>query len=182
MKVTTYSFFLLFLLFSYSSVSVPGSLGSSAQAEIVPKEEGIKIPNAQGPIGQLTKDELMNSAETDWFKKGYNSYTPDQAAVGYLRGIRPHIKVIAFGGTWCDDTHRELPHFYKIMDAAGIHEVNITVYSVDREKRSAAVDTKKYSLRRVPTFIVYYDGIEKGRVDETPAITLENDLVKILKR
>jgi thiol-disulfide isomerase/thioredoxin len=144
----------------------------------------IENPDARVLTGELTKAELMTIKEPDfaWFRKGYDAYTPNQDAVNYLSNVASHIRIIAFGGTWCGDTQTQLPRFFKVTDEARIPGGQIALYGVDREKKCAAIDAKGYFIEQVPTFIVYYDGVEKGRIIETPKVTIEQDLMDILKK
>lgn len=85
-------------------------------------------------------------------------------------------------GSWCSDSQREVPRFYRIMDDAGITNDKIELISVNREKKVPGMDINNLRIERVPTFIIY-DGIkELGRIIETPAETLEKDLLRILAK
>jgi thiol-disulfide isomerase/thioredoxin len=58
------------------------------------------------------------------------------AAVAALKGAKDSIYVLAFGGTWCDDTKAILPKFYALADAAGLAQDRITLLGVDAEQKN----------------------------------------------
>jgi thiol-disulfide isomerase/thioredoxin len=81
---------------------------------------------------------------------------------------------------WCGDSKRELPRFLKIADEAGFPPARITLYSLDRTKKSPDGMTARYGIEYVPTFIVLKDGAEVGRITESPKVSVEADLLTIL--
>jgi hypothetical protein len=52
--------------------------------------------------------------------------------------------------------------------------------AVDSKKQASGLDITAYDIERVPTFIIYKEGKEIGRIIETPVQSLEADLQKIL--
>jgi thiol-disulfide isomerase/thioredoxin len=115
-----------------------------------------------------------------WFKTGYDNYSPNNPAVVALDTMPPNFSFVVFCGSWCDDTHQLLPAFYKAIDMAGFPRNKVTLYFVDREKKSPAGDEKRYDVEYIPTFIVMKNGKEKGRVVETVEKSIEQDLLEIL--
>jgi thiol-disulfide isomerase/thioredoxin len=90
------------------------------------------------------------------------------------------IDVTIFFGTWCSDSRRELPRFLKVADMAGIPPDRITLYGLDRSKKSPDGLTEKYHIDRVATFIFFKKGVEIGRITEAPESTIEGDMITIL--
>ncbi len=84
-------------------------------------------------------------------------------------------------GTWCSDSQREVPRFYKILTDAGYNDKRVKIIAVDKSKEAIVVDIKNLDIEKVPTFIIYKDDIEVGRIIETPKKSLEKDLWKIVK-
>ena len=97
-----------------------------------------------------------------------------------------YIAMVArpMGGQWLLplDTKRELPKFFKTISLAHIPESNIELYGVGRSKKSRDGLTEKYHVTNVPTFIVFSDGKELGRIVEHPEEGIEFDLVHILQK
>jgi thiol-disulfide isomerase/thioredoxin len=84
--------------------------------------------------------------------------------------------------TWCPDSKRELPRFFAIMDGVGMDEAMLTMVGVDRTKIDTEGLTAKWSVTRVPTFVLLRNGQEVGRVvEKTPVgATLEGEIARLL--
>ena len=83
-------------------------------------------------------------------------------------------------GTWCPDSRREVPRFMRILDAWQFPVVKVTFIGVDNAKLSPVGEYDKLDIQRVPTFIIYKNNIEAGRIIENPTTSLEQDMVNIL--
>ncbi|MFL5729448.1 MAG: thioredoxin family protein [Cytophagaceae bacterium] len=116
-----------------------------------------------------------------WFRKGYKEYRPDAGLNENLKTNLSSYQIIIIGGTWCPDTQRMLPHFYKIIDQAGYPRENATLYMVDTSKKSPENIAEKYQVKAVPAFILLKHGQEKGRITEHERNTLEEDLMDLVK-
>jgi hypothetical protein len=73
-----------------------------------------------------------------------------------------------------------VPRFLKILDTTDYPEENLLMIAVDSKKQASGLDITAYDIERVPTFIIYKEGKEIGRIIETPVQSLEADLQKIL--
>jgi hypothetical protein len=116
-----------------------------------------------------------------WFDDGYKNYQPDKDAVSSLKTKLPEYRIIIFGGTWCPDTQRILPGFYKTIDQSGYSRENTVLYLLDKKMRSAEKLEEKYQVNSVPTFILLKNNVETGRIIENPKASIETDLAVILK-
>ena len=86
-------------------------------------------------------------------------------------------------GTWCEDSHREVPRFFKILEAVGHPESKLTMIAVNRKKEAPNGEEGPLNIQRVPTIIVQKYGKEIGRIIESPSTGyLERDLLEILKK
>jgi hypothetical protein len=56
----------------------------------------------------------------------------------------------------------------------------VTLYGVDRKKKSPGGTEAQYHIERVPTFIFLKHGEEIGRIVENPQASLEGDMLSIL--
>ncbi len=115
-----------------------------------------------------------------WFSEGYNLYKPDSTVIKALLGKGSKLTFIVFGGTWCGDTKRELPRFYKITDQANIKREKITLYLLNHDKKSPEKLEKKHKIHSIPTFIIFVNGKETGRIVESPHNSLEKDLLEVI--
>lgn len=130
--------------------------------------------------GHTKVEHLENNSEHNWFSKNYTEYKYDTAAVNSLKKFGKDYTIVVVGGTWCPDTHNELPKFYKVIDDGGIPRENVKLFFVDREFKSPDMTSKKYKIKHVPTFIVYKGTKEEGRIVTHPTKSIEVDLVKIV--
>ena len=132
-------------------------------------------------IGECNRDAFTMQPFQEWYDFEYEEYTPEQSVVEKLdKYINDVLRIKIVMGSWCSDSQREVPRFYRIMDEAGIPDEKVELISVNRDKMIPGIDISAFKIERVPTFIVY-DGIkELGRIIETPVETLEEDLLRIL--
>lgn len=131
--------------------------------------------------GHHKVEHLETSNDHTWFNKNYSEYRYDTVSVEKLKNLSQDYHIIVVGATWCPDTHLQLPRFYKVIDDAGIPRERIKLYFVDRELKDSEMVSKKYKIKKVPTFILMKGEKEKARIIETPKESIEKDLVKALK-
>ena len=131
------------------------------QPEISRDHNGSKVIK-----GFMSKNVLATDTAFSWFNQNKNSYTPDQNALEALKAKKDSLNIIAFGGTWCDDTKQLLPQFYSLFDAAGLDENRITLLGVDRNKKSTQNLSEAFNITLVPTIIVMKNGKEVARIVE----------------
>ena len=130
-------------------------------------------------IGSITREGLLSMG--DWFNEGYNASQPDPVILDSLRLYKdkyPYIFVVL--GTWCGDSREQVPAFLKILDMIGYPSEQVFMVAVDREKKAGNFCIGDFNIKLVPTFIMTVDGEETGRIIETPATTLEKDLLRIV--
>lgn len=130
-------------------------------AQVSTEADGTKIIK-----GFMTREELATDAAFSWYAQNQKGYVPEQNAVAALKASKDSIHILAFGGTWCDDTKNVLPKFYVLADAAGLSQDHITLLGVDRSKKTMHHLSEAFHVDRVPTFIVLKHGQEIGRVVE----------------
>ncbi len=116
--------------------------------------------------GLITRTDIQNDTSFGWFQKNYNLGRPDANAVNAFKEHSKDFQMLIFAGTWCPDTQNLLPEFYRLTDAAGYADSNITLIGVDNSKTTLDNLNKTFHLVDVPTFIMMKDGKEIGRVVE----------------
>jgi hypothetical protein len=129
--------------------------------------------------GRLSQKEL--ASRYAWFEEGKQKYVPDESTVKALLPYSRHLRFIVVMGTWCSDSRMHVPPFFKLMGALHIPEKRIELIGVDRKKQSSKVDLPALHVGYVPTFVVLYQGKEVGRIVENPEVSLEQDLLQILR-
>ncbi len=136
-------------------------------------------------IGKINQKGLSSGSYADWFDKGYHDYTPDKEIVrGFSEALQSYdIKL--FMGTWCGDSRREVPRFYKVLAQANFPINQLISVAVSRApdlyKQSPNHEEKGLNIHRVPTFIFYKNGVEVNRIVERPVKSIEHDIAQIIK-
>jgi hypothetical protein len=143
----------------------------------------VKDPRTDKPmlIGIISREQLADSNFGAWFKGNYNLYKPDTATLAKIKPLIGDYKIKIVMGTWCGDSRREVPRFFKILDYLKVPDENVILISIDRKKRGLKNEIDGLGIMRIPTFIFYRGAKEKGRIVEKPIKTLEKDMWEILK-
>ena len=130
--------------------------------------------------GVASLKDFQSEPFNSWFNPRYEEYTPEAAVVANLKSQMEDVDIRAYMGTWCGDSKRETPKFFKLLDEVGYNQDQLTMITVDRSKSEPADLVNGYEVKRVPTFIFYRNGKELGRFVEYPRETLEQDILKIV--
>jgi hypothetical protein len=98
-----------------------------------------------------------------------------------LKRVRHGATVKVFLGVWCEDSKFELRQFMRLLDAL-TNETPFAVefVAVDKQKRQPASEVKSNEIWYLPTFVVFRNGREIGRIVGHPPHTLERDLLLLL--
>lgn len=131
-------------------------------------------------IGQGTRADFADPSFAAWFNDGYKFYKPHFKNKKVLSSKLKEFKIKIIMGTWCSDSRREVPAFYKVLDELKYPTDKIDLVFVDRKLQASGLDKKKENITNVPTIIVSKKGKEVGRIIESPINTLESDLADIL--
>ena len=117
--------------------------------------------------GIVAKNDIAaNAAFSNWYGGNQNSYKPDTTVTNAMANTKDKVQYVVFGGTWCEDTQFILPKFFKLQEQSGLSENNISLYAVDRSKKTLGNIAGAFKITNVPTIIVMKDGKEIGRVVE----------------
>ncbi len=137
--------------------------------------------NASGDlIGITSRADFDQAPYASWFQRYSNSYNVDKPTVKKLKKALKNVTIKAFMGTWCGDSKRETPRFYKVLEAAEFDLKNLEMITVNRGKKTPDNLERGFNIFRVPTFIFYKNGKEIGRYVEYPRKSLEKDMLDIL--
>lgn len=134
-------------------------------------------------IGYCTRGAFNDTNFSSWFDSGYEDYDLDSTVLDKMDYNFKEVSIIIITGTWCSDSRREIPCFFKILDHLRFPEENLTILAVNEDKEIPGSNVlEKYHLELVPSFIFYRNGYEIGRIQEAPEETLEKDILSILDR
>lgn len=145
----------------------------------------ITIDNNTGKqmlIGLTNRNAFLDSNFSKWFNFEYSNYEIDTSYIISLKNLVSDKKIKIVMGTWCSDSRREVPRFLKILDEIEFKDSNLVIINVDRQKKGLSNETDGLEIDFVPTFIIYKNDIELGRIIEEPIETLEKDLFNILNK
>lgn len=135
-------------------------------------------------LGKTNKEAFKNK-DFSWFEKNYDDYVVNTNVVKKLKNKVNDYTVKVFYGSWCGDSKRELPKFYKVLDKTKFDAENLEVYAVNKTKEAYKEapngEEKGLNVHRVPTFIFYKKGTEIGRIVEYPKQDFERDIYKIIE-
>lgn len=132
--------------------------------------------------GLVSENDLKGNKKFAWFDNEYNQYRVDTAFTKQLLPFKNDVKVLIIAGSWCSDTQRELPRFFKIANAIGLPSNQIETIMVNENKVSNVINISILQVTNIPAFIIYKDGKEQGRIIEAPIKSIEEDLLHIITK
>lgn len=141
-----------------------------------------KLNNKEVMIGYCNRDGLTADEYGVYFESQYDIYHPAKKYIDNLKENINKVEILIVFGSWCSDSKIQVPRFFKILDMSGFSEKNLKVVGVNRDKNALSVNIMDLNIERVPTFLVFQNGEELGRIIETPKKTLEKDLAKIVAK
>ena len=135
-------------------------------------------------VGYCTREGFvgLNCNFDSTFRVEYAVYHTDKETMQQLAKKMKGIKVTVVMATWCGDSKDWVPRFYKIMDELEFNYKNLSLISVDRDKKAPDTKVETLGIEKVPTFIFYHKKTELGRIIETPVGLMEKDMLKILSQ
>jgi thiol-disulfide isomerase/thioredoxin len=149
------------------------------------------VEGENGPylVGEVIREDVV-AASPAWTDSAA-TYVPEPGAVARLAAVSRPVDVVCVLGTWCGDSRREVPRFWKLMESAANPNLRLRMFAVGRRDDAAALAKSEavgaprdiraaWGVTLVPTFIFRADGEELGRIIETPAGTLEGDAADIV--
>jgi len=134
-------------------------------------------------LGFFTYGQLTREPHAAWFMKGFDEYQSNNEPLEKLVEIpKDNLTIKIVMGSWCPDSRREVPRFMRILDKWEFPISKVTFIGVDNAKLSPVGEYPSLGIERVPTFIIYKNNVEAGRIIENPKTSLEQDMVNILTR
>jgi len=131
-------------------------------------------------VGYCDRDGLMAGKFGEIYNQYYPIYQPEKAVIKKLKKHKEGLEIVIVLGTWCSDSHEQVPKFLKVLDKIKFDDSNLTMICVNRDKEGVEVDISKYNILFVPTFIFQRNSNELGRIVESPVRSLEEDMLGIV--
>ncbi len=163
-----------------STTPVNASTQTVAAQAPTPVVEKAPAPAQNMIVGKFSKEDLQQAPFATWFEKGYDEYSPSEEAIATIKKNISDYEIVGFIGTWCPDSRREIPKFYKILEEAGYDLSKLTMVGVTRGKSTPENLEEGYNMHRVPTFIFMKNGKEVNRFVEYAKESTEDDIAKIV--
>lgn len=132
-------------------------------------------------VGYCDREALLDSNFAWWYNYQYENYEINKEELDVIPEDLEFIDISIVMGTWCGDSRREVPRFYKILDYLDYPDEKVTLITVNRDKVGLEDEVEGLDIKFVPTFIIYKDGEEIGRIIEAPVFSLEKDFTDILQ-
>ena len=133
-------------------------------------------------IGYCTREAFSDTSFSEWWNTEYDSYEIDDTTVAELKSNFVDVEIKLVIGTWCSDSRREVPRFYKILDEIEYPSEIVNLIGVNRDKVGLADEVDGLEIHFVPTFIFYRNDEEIGRIVEMPYESLEKDMLEIIQK
>jgi len=184
MKIINLIPFLGLIVCSLPSISQSSDTTTTTTTTIITTTTTTTTDITSSPVvlvGTHKVEHLETSNDHSWFNKNYSEYSYDSSSIAKLKSLPAEYHLVVVAGTWCADTHLQLPRFYKVIDDAAIPRERIKLYFVDRELKDPELVSKKFKIKKVPTFILMKGDREQTRIVEKPKLSIEKDLVKAVK-
>ncbi len=176
---------ILFATFTGISIMAQNMEHSALQKDTtaaVRKDTLVKDILTQEPmlLGYCNRQAFKDTSFSWWFNSVYDMYEVDSVTAQKMAGMLGNLNITVVMGTWCSDSRREVPRFFRILDSMKFPQEKVTIITVGRNLKGMGSETDSLDIESVPTFIFYKNGKEIGRIVESPKVSLEKDMLKIL--
>jgi len=132
-------------------------------------------------LGKINKSGLTTAPYNEWFTESETNHNLDSTTIDSLKPLLNDVKISVFMGTWCEDSQREIPALYKILDVTDFNYENFSIVAVSHDKKTPNGLEKGHRIEYVPTIIFTKNGDTLNRIVEYAHGTLEQDMLTILK-
>ncbi len=156
-------------------------LWSGSFAQGIPPVESCQLitwENQKMLVGEVPVDTLFHYFPS--WDSLYQAYQVDSTVLRHLKAIDHRYDIVCFFGTWCSDSKEGVPTFLKALNQAHNPNLHLRLLALDRNKDDPEHLGPQYKIERVPTFIVFRDGKEIGRMVEIPLVSFEADLIELI--
>ncbi len=137
--------------------------------------------NSFESFGEFSRTQLQNSEHNSWFTDNYDAHPLNETLASQIDSLFSEIEVTIFMVTWCEDSQREVPGFFRIIDALDANNQINRLVGLNEDKISYDGSAEEAGITNVPTFIFSKKGEEINRIVEFPIISLEQDILDILQ-
>jgi thiol-disulfide isomerase/thioredoxin len=130
-------------------------------------------------VGEVKLADLKLPPFVEWYDTYQSSYRVKSEVIPDLKIVMSDVSIIAFMGTWCHDSQREVPSLVKILEKIDFDKGKFRLIALSHNKDTPSKIEANLDVFRTPTFIFYRQGVEIGRYVEHSRKTLEEDMLAI---
>jgi thioredoxin 1 len=127
-------------------------------------------------FGEISQQQLM--ANHKIFQQGYQVSQLSALEIAEINRWPKDLHVEVYFGSWCHDSVREVSRFLKIV--AQSPTLSNRLIALDYAKSEPSGSAKNHDIKYTPTFIVYQNDKEIGRIIERPKVSLTTDISAML--
>lgn len=173
--------YLLSILVIFVAFACKNSDTASHQDATGNIEENVQSEEDEQLLGKINKQELSQGSYAEWYNPNHDELLADEETINEIGKYIHDYKIVAFMGTWCSDSQREIPQFFNLLEKVNYDEDKLTLYAVNEDKETPGDKHKDFNIEYVPTIIFIKDGQEVNRFVEFAQESLANDILKIVK-
>ena len=140
------------------------------------------LNNKEVMVGKCNRTGLQKGEYGAYFNSQYEVYKPSDKYIEKMKTKINLVDITVVLGTWCSDSKIQVGRFFKVLDLSGYNDKRMTIIGVSRKKQAFTTNIENLGIDLVPTFIIYQNGNELGRIVESPKRSLERDLAKIINK
>lgn len=127
-------------------------------------------------IGEISQQQLLSDYK--YFQQSYRMSRLSEEEMIEIKRWPKNLHVDVYFGSWCHDSQREVPRFLKILNEK--MTMSSRLIGLDYDKSEPNGQAKNHDIKYTPTFIVYIDNKEIGRIIERPKISITADISAML--
>lgn len=125
-------------------------------------------------VGVVTKEHLLVSEEI--FNDNYRDFSLEVTDEVALNNWPKNLHIDIYFGTWCHDSQREVPKILSILE--NNKQTTSQLIALDVNKNDTGGLAKAANIKFTPTFVIFAEGKEIGRIIERPNDSLVKDITR----
>jgi len=134
------------------------------------------VEKATMAIGEVNQAKLFATHKS--FKQSYQAFKVSDSDLVTINNLPSNLHIDVYFGAWCHDSQREVPRFLKLV--AENKTLSTRLIALDYEKSEPNGSAKSHAIKYTPTFVVYQNDKEIGRIVERPKVSIAADISAML--
>ena len=132
--------------------------------------------------------EMYGQGDMQWvldniaiFRSRTDLISRDREVVTYLQDLRKEVTILIFMGSWNVSSQIHVPALFASLQEVQNRRLTVKIVGMDRRLRDRDGLAERYEISTLPTFVLEHEGIEIGRIIETPSRSIGLDVITILR-